>query len=147
MAGLSLEVPEDFPIPPGLALNLAGAAASHPFQYAKVAPPLATASRRVPQVLMQLGHEPLGARDTTTLLGRPALAYPSVFSYVGHIRARDGFAGLWRGLPPKLCSLVAQHFTQAKFNELYPAGGTVQRASWSRAPPQSRSRRSRWRRS
>lgn len=107
MAGLSLELPEDFPIPPGLALNLAGAAASHPFQYAKV--------------LMQLGHEPLGARDTRTLLGRPALAYPSVFSYVGHIRARDGFAGLWRGLPPKLCSLVAQHFTQAKFNELYPA--------------------------
>jgi hypothetical protein len=92
---------------------------------------------------MQLGHEPLGARDTRTLLGRPALAYPSVFSYVGHIRARDGFAGLWRGLPPKLCSLVAQHFTQAKFNELYPAGG----AEGQPEPPQSRSRRSRWRRS
>ena len=38
------------------------------------------------QVLIQLGHEPLAARDTKTLLGRPALAYPSVFHYVGHIR-------------------------------------------------------------
>jgi hypothetical protein len=43
MAGLSLELPEELPIPAGLALNLAGAAASHPFQYAKVAA-LATAA-------------------------------------------------------------------------------------------------------
>ena len=36
MAGMSLELPDSFPIPAPLALNLAGAALSHPFQYAKV---------------------------------------------------------------------------------------------------------------
>jgi len=104
---LQLELPEDFPIPPSLALQLAGTCASHPFLYAKA--------------LIQLGHEPLAARQTKTLLGRPALAYPSVFSYVSHIRAKDGWTGLWRGLTPKLCSLALQHLTQEKFNESYPA--------------------------
>ena len=33
---LQLELPEDFPIPPGLALQLAGTCATHPFLFAKV---------------------------------------------------------------------------------------------------------------
>lgn len=33
---MKLELPEDFPINTHLALSLAGAAVSHPFQYAKV---------------------------------------------------------------------------------------------------------------
>ena len=77
--------------------------------------------RNYKQALIQLGHEPLAARQTKTLLGRPALAYPSVFSYVSHIRAKDGWTGLWRGLTPKLCSLALQHLAQEKFNESYPA--------------------------
>ena len=77
--------------------------------------------RNYKQALIQLGHEPLAARQTKTLLGRPALAYPSVFSYVSHIRAKDGWTGLWRGLTPKLCSLALQHLAQEKFNEGYPA--------------------------
>jgi len=106
MSGIQLDVPDEFPIPPALALNLAVSAVSHPFQYAKV--------------LIQLGHEPQPARHTKTLLGRPALAYPSVFHYVGHIRKRDGMLGLWRGVTPKLCSLALQHVAQEKFNEMYP---------------------------
>jgi len=104
MAGL--ELPKEFPIPTALALNMAATTASHPFQYAKV--------------LIQLGHEPLATRETRTLLGRPALAYPSVFHYVGHIRRREGFTGLWRGLAPKICSLALQHVAQEKFYLNYP---------------------------
>lgn len=103
---MKLELPEDFPINTHLALSLAGAAVSHPFQYAKT--------------LIQLGHEPLLAKNTKTLLGRPALAYPSVFHYVGHIKKKDGFTGLWRGVTPKLCSLGLYHVVQEKFNEMYP---------------------------
>jgi carrier protein len=39
--------------------------AFHPFDYAKT--------------LIQIGFEPLPARHTKTLLGKPALALPSVF--------------------------------------------------------------------
>ena len=118
---LQLELPEDFPIPSGLALQLAGTCASHPFLYAKVSKSLfSNLTANFQQALIQLGHEPLAARQTKTLLGRPALAYPSVFSYVSHIRAKDGWTGLWRGLTPKLCSLALQHLAQEKFNESYP---------------------------
>ncbi len=63
----SLELPEG--VPTGLVLRLATTAAFHPFEYSKV--------------LIQLGHEPVQPRATKTLLGRPALAYPSVFSVCG----------------------------------------------------------------
>ena len=61
----NIELPKDVHIPSGLALRLGAAFAFHPFEYSKV--------------LIQLGHEPLAPRNTKTLLGRPALAYPSVF--------------------------------------------------------------------
>ena len=61
----SIELPADVPIPTGLALRLGASLAFHPFEYSKV--------------LIQLGHEPLAPRNTKTMLGKPALAYPSVF--------------------------------------------------------------------
>ena len=48
-----------------LALKVGGTFVFHPFELSKV--------------LIQLGHEPVAPRNTKTLLGRPALAYPSVF--------------------------------------------------------------------
>ena len=49
----------------GLALKAASALAFHPTEYAKT--------------LIQLGHEPMPMTHTKTLMGRPALALPSVF--------------------------------------------------------------------
>ena len=46
-------------------LKMAGVLAFHPIEMSKV--------------LIQLGHEPIAPRNTKTLLGKPALAYPSVF--------------------------------------------------------------------
>ena len=48
-----------------LVIKTAGTLVFHPLELSKV--------------LMQLGHEPLNPRQTKTLFGRPALAYPSVF--------------------------------------------------------------------
>ena len=48
-----------------LALKVGGTFVFHPLELSKV--------------LIQLGHEPIAPRNTKTLLGRPALAYPSVF--------------------------------------------------------------------
>jgi len=106
-----LELPADLPIDPTLALRLAGSLAFHPFEYAKV--------------LIQLGHEPVAPRQTRTLLGRPALAYPSVFQYCAHIRRRDGWLGLWRGASPRLLSQLAHHAAEVKFNKLFPAEEAV----------------------
>jgi len=100
------EIPKDLPVPATTALRLAASATFHPLEYAKV--------------LMQLGHEPLAPKNTKTLLGKPALALPSVFQYCGYIRKRDGFLGLWRGLTPKLCSVAISTYTAQKFNEYLP---------------------------
>jgi len=102
----SIELPADVPIPTGLALRLGASLAFHPFEYSKV--------------LIQLGHEPLAPRNTKTMLGKPALAYPSVFQYCGHIRRRDGLLGLWRGVTPKMLSLAVAHLASDKFNQMYP---------------------------
>ena len=48
-----------------LAFKVGGTFVFHPLELSKV--------------LIQLGHEPIAPRNTKTLLGRPALAYPSVF--------------------------------------------------------------------
>jgi len=89
-----------------LAFKVGGTFVFHPLELSKV--------------LIQLGHEPIAPRNTKTLLGRPALAYPSVFQYCGHIRRRDGLTGLWRGVSPRLVNVVVQHFAEKKLNELYP---------------------------
>jgi len=89
-----------------LVLKSAGTFVTHPLELSKV--------------LIQLGHEPLNPRKTKTLLGRPALMYPSVFKYCGHIWHKDGITGLWRGFTPKLLNIFVNHYTEQKFNESYP---------------------------
>ena len=51
-----------------LVMKTAGTFVTHPLELSKV--------------LIQLGHEPLNPRKTKTLLGRPALIYPSVFKVI-----------------------------------------------------------------
>ncbi|XP_028048470.1 mitochondrial carrier homolog 2 isoform X2 [Monomorium pharaonis] len=65
-------------------------AISHPIEYAKV--------------LIQIGHEPIPPKPTVSLLGKPALKLPNVFTYIKHIKSVDGFTGCYRGLVPKMCS-------------------------------------------
>jgi len=101
-----LELPADLPINSALAFKLGSSCIFHPFELAKV--------------LMQVGHEPIAPRQTKTLFGTPKLALPSVFQYCGHIRKRDGVLGLWRGVTPRLLTITLSHYTEAKFNELYP---------------------------
>ena len=67
------------------------------------------------KTLIQIGHEPIAPKHTKTWLGRPALALPSVFIYMGHIRRRDGFLGLYRGLGPKLVSMGVSSVVSGKF--------------------------------
>lgn len=99
-----LELPKE--IPPGLAFKLGSSFLKHPLEVA--------------QVLMQLGHEPIAPKRTRTMLGKPALALPSSFQYCGYIRRREGWTGLWRGVTPKLSSILLQSFTASKFDELVP---------------------------
>jgi carrier protein len=72
----------------GLAFRASLTTLLHPMEYAKV--------------LIQIGHEPIAPKHTKTFFGKPALALPSVFQYIGHIKKRDGFFGLYNGLAPKL---------------------------------------------
>lgn len=64
---------------------------THPIEYAKV--------------LIQIGHEPIAPKNTKTFFGKPALALPSVFQYIGHIKKKDGLLGLYNGLAPRLISI------------------------------------------
>eukprot|EP00088_Acartia_fossae_P023375 TRINITY_DN24415_c0_g1_i1.p1 TRINITY_DN24415_c0_g1~~TRINITY_DN24415_c0_g1_i1.p1 ORF type:complete len:321 (-),score=32.00 TRINITY_DN24415_c0_g1_i1:267-1229(-) len=99
-----LELPQEFP--PGLAFKMGMSFVAHPLEVSKV--------------LIQLGHEPIAPRRTRTMLGKPALALPSVFQYCNFIRRREGFTGLWRGVTPRLSSIALQSFTAAKFDQLVP---------------------------
>ena len=81
----SIPIPESMQAP---LLKVATSTLAHPIEFAKV--------------LIQIGHEPVDPKHTKTLMGRPALSLPSVFGYIGHIRRRDGFLGLYRGCPTKL---------------------------------------------
>ncbi|CAG5126759.1 unnamed protein product [Candidula unifasciata] len=61
----------------------------HPFGYAKV--------------LMQVGYEPLLPELTKTFfLRKEVYVYPNIFKYIGHIKKVDGFAGLYRGVLPRI---------------------------------------------
>lgn len=85
---------------------------SHPIEYAKV--------------LIQIGHEPIQPKETTTLFGKPALALPNIFQYVRYIKSVDGFTGCYRGLVPKLCAYSVSAVVADKvsdsfiFTEIYP---------------------------
>jgi len=91
---------------PEVALKVGMTTATHPLDLAKT--------------LIQIGHEPIAPKHTKTWLGRPALALPSVFIYMGHIRRRDGFLGLYRGLGPKLVSMGVSSVVSDQFAQLWP---------------------------
>ena len=55
--------------------------ATHPMDFAKT--------------LIQIGFEPVAPKQTRTWMGKPALSLPNVFLYMGHIRRRDGYLGMY----------------------------------------------------
>lgn len=81
-------------------------AAFHPIEYSKI--------------LIQIGHEPLPPMPVKTFFGRPALALPNVFKYASHIRKRDGFFGMYRGLKLKLLASATSTITYSKVVNLFP---------------------------
>jgi len=99
-----IELPQEFP--PGLAFKMGMSFVAHPMEVAKV--------------LIQIGHEPVAPRKTRTLLGKPALALPSVFQYCRYVKKKEGWTGLWRGVTPRISSIALQNFTAAKFDQYYP---------------------------
>ncbi|XP_064603417.1 mitochondrial carrier homolog 1-like [Liolophura sinensis] len=78
----------------------------HPLGYAKV--------------LIQLGHEPLPPYPTKSIFGRDKLIYPNVFRYIGHIRATDGFLGMYRGAVPKFLGGFVTGAVQSAVAESFP---------------------------
>ena len=74
---------QDVDLRNNLALKAAGTFVFHPMELSKV--------------LIQIGHEPLAPRNTKTLLGRPALAYPSVFQVRNLICLRIMSNWMWGG--------------------------------------------------
>lgn len=91
---------------PEVALKVGMTSATHPLDLAKT--------------LIQIGHEPIAPKHTRTWLGKPALSLPSVFIYMGHIRRRDGFLGLYRGLGPKLVSMGVSSVVSDQFAQHWP---------------------------
>ncbi|XP_074662485.1 mitochondrial carrier homolog 2-like [Tubulanus polymorphus] len=75
----------------------------HPIGYAKT--------------LIQLGHEPIAPKPTTTFFGKEALAYPNVFKYIKYIKSVDGFFGMYRGLVPRIYGGVLSTFATNYVNE------------------------------
>ncbi|KAB0796921.1 hypothetical protein PPYR_10982 [Photinus pyralis] len=82
------------------AVRIIVSTASHPLEYAKV--------------LIQIGHEPIAPRPTTTLFGRPALKLPNIFEYVRYIKSVDGLVGCYRGFVPKVCGNLASAIASQK---------------------------------
>ncbi|XP_048768985.2 mitochondrial carrier homolog 2-like [Ostrea edulis] len=77
---------------------------THPLGYAKV--------------LTQLGHEPLIPSLSKTLLTRQERwYYPNIFKYIGHIKNRDGFLGLWRGLGPQIVESMVRTYVSHTLTE------------------------------
>lgn len=72
----------------------------HPIAYAKV--------------LIQLGHEPVPAMLSKNLFGNKVLMYPNIFKYIGHIKEKDGFLGLYRGLYFRLVSTFVNNYTTGR---------------------------------
>jgi len=55
------------------------------------------------RVLIQVGHEPIPpVAGVHWLTRRKKMYYPNAFQYMTHIRNVDGFAGLYRGLGPRI---------------------------------------------
>ncbi len=91
----------------GLVSKMGLTVAAHPMEYAST--------------LIRIGHEPLEPIQTRTLLGgKPALGLPNVFKYVGVIRKRSGFIGLYAGLTPRLLAVGVTEVVTDKFDEFWP---------------------------
>lgn len=74
------------------------AVAFHPVNYVKT--------------LIQLGHEPLPPVQTTIpIFGTKRLIYPNALKYMKHIKSRDGFLGLYRGVSGRIVGCIASSFT------------------------------------
>ena len=63
------------------------------------------------------------AKPTGSIFGIPQLSLPPVFVYIGHIKQKDGFLGMYRDLVPKLVTfgastvvsdLFAQNWSKSK---------------------------------
>lgn len=89
--------------------------AAHPLEYAKV--------------LIQIGHEPIAPRPTTTFFGKPALKLPNIFEYVKYIKSVDGFTGCYRGLMPKICGSLTCVFVNEKVVEILDKNERKNRSS------------------
>lgn len=59
------------------------------------------------RTLIQLGHEPIAARPGRTFFGKPTMMLPNIFQYVGHMKARDGRGGIYRGVEVRIVEHVA----------------------------------------
>lgn len=81
-------------------------AAIHPIEYAKI--------------LIQIGFEPIQPKPTRTLLGRPALSLPNVFQYIGYIRKKKGFFGLYHGVAPRVCGNFVHTYVSERITKLMP---------------------------
>jgi len=95
---------------PHIALKVGMTTAAHPFDLAKT--------------LIQIGFEPIPPKQSKSLspfsFGKPVLSLPSVFVYTGHIRKRDGFLGLTRGLGPKLVTMGVSALVSDQFAQHWP---------------------------
>jgi len=78
----------------------------HPFEYAKL--------------LIQIGHEPLPAYKSKNIFGKDKFFYPSIFSYIAHIKHTDGLGGCYRGVVPSVISKVMGGVTCQQVGELLP---------------------------
>jgi len=95
---------------PNIALKTGMTVAFHPCVLAKT--------------LIQIGHEPLSPIQTRKWMGmgKPALKLPSVFTYMGYIRKRDGFFGLYRGCQHNLLSMGVAAIVSDQFAQRWPKG-------------------------
>lgn len=60
------------------------------------------------KTLIQIGYEPLPAYPTRNIWGKPKIALPGVFSYLGFIIREDGhFSAIFRGLSYRIVERLA----------------------------------------
>lgn len=76
---------------------------THPLSYCKV--------------LIQLGHEPLAPVMRRNVFFRKQMQYPNIYQYLRHIKATDGFLGLYNGLTPRILANISMSITHMAMTE------------------------------